>query len=110
MGIAPSYNFGANSSNIEEILSVPGIDGLFIGPYDLSGSMGIVGQFDHPERVSAREKVINCAKQNGVALGIHVIQPNPEEIKKRIKEGFQFIACSIDTILLSNSCSNLLKL
>src|SRR5918995_2956478 len=44
-------------ANIEEILSVPGIDGTFIGPYDLSMSLGIPGQLDHPLSVAAKKRV-----------------------------------------------------
>jgi len=91
-------------NNIDSILSVPGIDGLFIGPYDLSGSMGIAGQLEHPDVIKARDRVIKSAHKHNIALGIHVVHPNPEEVRKRIEEGYTFIAYSIDTIILGEEC------
>jgi len=89
-------------NNIEEIVTVEGIDALFFGPFDLSGSMGIIGQFDHPDFISAIDKVKQAARKAKMPIGIHVIAPSPDEIRKRAEEGFQFIGCSIDTqIILS---------
>src|SRR6185503_16469820 len=60
-------------ANIESILSVPGIDAVFVGPNDLHASMGLPPSFDsdHPEFLAALKKIINCAKARGVASGIH---------------------------------------
>lgn len=90
--------------NIDDILSVPGIDGVMIGPYDISGSLGVIGQLDHPEVKEAQAKVLAAAKAAKKAAGIHVVQPSPAEVKDRIKEGFTFIAYSTDTIMLSTRC------
>jgi len=91
-------------NNIDSILSVPGIDGIFIGPYDLSGSMGIAGQLEHPDVIDAREKVIKSAHKHNIALGIYVVYPNSKEVKNRIEEGYTFIAYSTDTIMLGEEC------
>jgi 2-dehydro-3-deoxyglucarate aldolase len=88
---------------IEEIVTVDGLDGVFLGPYDLSGSMGIVAQFDHPRMVAARKRVIQAAKEAGKAIGIHEVRPEAEAVRALLEEGFNFIACSIDTIFLGNS-------
>ena len=88
---------------IDEIVSVDGLDGIFLGPYDLSGSMGIVAQFDHPRMVAARKRVIEAAKKAGKAIGIHEVRPEAGAAVALLEEGFNFIACSIDTIFLGNS-------
>ena len=54
---------------IDEILSVPGIDVAFIGPFDLSTSMGMMGQFDHPDMQAAMTKVINCLREAQCCAG-----------------------------------------
>ena len=46
--------------NLDEILDVPGIDVVFVGPYDLSSSLGHVGEIDHPEVVAAIKEIIRC--------------------------------------------------
>lgn len=87
-------------NNIKEILSVEGVDGYIIGPYDLSGSMGLIGQLTHPDVEAAIQKVDSAAKQLGKPGGIHVIEPNPDELEKRISQGFSFIAYSLDIRML----------
>jgi len=90
--------------NIRDILSVKGVDGLLIGPYDMSGSYGIAGQLDHPLIKEAQRKIIVAAKEAGVVAGIHVVHPPVEQVKNRIDEGFRFIAYSTDAILLNHYC------
>lgn len=87
-------------ANIEEIVRVPGVDALFMGPYDLSSSMGIVGEFEHPRFVEALKKVRDAAKNAGMPVGLHVVAPDIEQVRQRASEGFQFIACSIDTQMI----------
>ena len=88
---------------IEEIVSVEGLDGVFLGPYDLSGSMGIVAQFNHPRMAEARKRVLAAAGKARKAIGIHEVRPEAEAVQALLKEGFNFVACSIDTIFLGNS-------
>jgi len=91
-------------NNLEEIFSVDGVDGYIIGPYDLSGSMGIPGQFEHVDFLAAMDRVKSVAKKMNVTGGIHVIEPDPEQLKNRIKEGYQFIAYSLDIRMLDVVC------
>ena len=88
---------------IEEIVSVEGLDGVFLGPYDLSGSMGIVAQFNHPRMAEARKRVLAAAGKARKAIGIHEVRPEAEAVRALLKEGFNFVACSIDTIFLGKS-------
>ncbi|MFH1841382.1 MAG: aldolase/citrate lyase family protein [Candidatus Nealsonbacteria bacterium] len=88
--------------NIKEILSVKGVDGLIIGPYDMSGSFGVPGQLDHLLVKEAQVKVLAAAKEAGVVAGIHVVHPPIEQVKEKIKEGFKFIAYGTDAEFLKN--------
>ena len=91
-------------NNLEAILSVKGVDGYIIGPYDLTGSMGIPGQFEHPDFLAAMERVRTVAGKMKVTGGIHVIEPEPEQLKQRINEGYRFIAYSLDIRMLDVAC------
>jgi len=88
--------------NIEEIINVKGIDGIIIGPYDLSASMGMPGEFDKPEVKAAIEQVKAACLKNNFPLGFHVIQPNHELLQEKIKEQFTFLAFSLDFFFLGN--------
>jgi 2-dehydro-3-deoxyglucarate aldolase len=90
--------------NINEILAVPGIDAVFIGPYDLSASMGITGQFDHPDYEAATQTVLKACQSHAVTPGIHVVQPDVSDVEKRYREGYRFIAYSLDITMLLTSC------
>ena len=86
--------------NIDSILAVDGVDGAFIGPYDLSGSMGLTGQLYHPDVLAACDKMLMACKKCNKAAGIHVVPVEPERIKKFVSDGFTFIAASIDTVFI----------
>ena len=90
--------------NLEEILSVDGIDGFFVGPYDLSGSLGIPGDFGHPLMKKALAKIVSLGKSSIKAQGIHVVEPDVEQLRGRIEEGYRFIAYSLDTRMLDVAC------
>lgn len=93
--------------NLSDILSVKGIDGIIIGPYDLSGSMGIPGQFDNAEFKKSIEMIIGKVKQTDIAIGIHVVYPSEKELNEKIKQGFNFIGYGVDTIFLSSGVGNI---
>jgi len=73
--------------NIEEIAAVPGIDVLFIGPSDLSFSLGLRGRQDEPKLREAIAKVVEAAKRHKVPLGRTA---SPSQIPEFVKQGFQF--------------------
>jgi 2-dehydro-3-deoxyglucarate aldolase len=83
--------------NAGQILSTPGIDAAFIGPYDLSASMGLARQLDHPDVRAAQEHFLETAKRHGVAPGIHVVPVDPSQVAERIRDGYRFIALGLDT-------------
>lgn len=90
--------------DIENILAVDGIDGTIIGPYDLSGSLGFPGQFERDDVKEAIDKVKKACKKANKPYGFHVIQSDPEHMKKRILEGASFLAYSTDFFFLGD-CS-----
>jgi 4-hydroxy-2-oxoheptanedioate aldolase len=81
-------------ASLEEIARVPGIDAIFIGPNDLLNSLGLKPGFDSddPRFNEALKKVVRVCKENGIAPGIH--SADAAMAKKRVEQGFQFIACS----------------
>jgi len=90
--------------NIEEILSVKGVDATFIGPDDLSLNLGIFQQKEHPQFESALSKVLRACKKHGVAPGMHCGDAN---INDAISQGFQFCALNDDDTFLTigaNTC------
>lgn len=88
---------------IDAILAVEGLDAVLIGPYDLSASMGITSQFEHPRFVEALERFRNAARSRGIASGVHVVDASPAMLKQRVAEGYRFIAYSIDAVFLNQA-------
>ena len=87
-------------SNLDTILTVPGIDGFIIGPYDLSCSLGIPGEFQNTEFLEAIQLIKNTGLQLDVPGGLHIVEPNTEILTQSIRNGFQFIAYSVDIRIL----------
>jgi 2-keto-3-deoxy-L-rhamnonate aldolase RhmA len=94
---------------IDEILAVQDLDAVFLGPYDLSGSMGIVGQFDHPRMREARRRVLEAGRAAGKAVGFHEVRLEARAVQALLDEGFTMIACGIDTIFLRDSARALVR-
>ena len=92
--------------NIDSILSVKGLDAIMIGPYDLSGSMNITGEFDNPEFIEMIKTIFNKALDYNIAMGVHIVEPIKQQLKNKIDEGYQFIAYGIDALFLYNSSEN----
>lgn len=92
--------------NIEQILNVPGIDAVFVGPYDLSASMGMAAQFDRPEYKAACQQVLDAAEKRGIMAGIHVVQPDENELERVLNEGYRLVAYSLDITMIATACRN----
>lgn len=95
--------------NIDEILSVSGIDGTFIGPYDLSMSLGLAGQLNHRKMKSAMQQVLERTIDHGLVPGIHLVHPDTavNEIIQCVEQGYRFIALGTDILFLGDSARNL---
>lgn len=87
---------------IDEIVSVPGVDAVLIGPYDLSASLGLPGQLDHPDVVAAQRTVVRACLSARVAPGIHLVHPEraASDLEVAIGVGFRFIALGTDALFL----------
>ena len=83
------------AKNIEEISSVEGVDIIFVGPYDLSQSMGLTGQIWHPDVAKEITRIINVCKKKGIETG--VFTDTPEGIKHWSELGVKYLNYRIDT-------------
>jgi 2-keto-3-deoxy-L-rhamnonate aldolase RhmA len=94
-------------ARIDQILAVPGIDLALIGPYDLSGSMGLLGQVGHSDVQAAIDQVLKAAKKAGVPVGI--FGTAADEINRYILQGFQAILVGVDVAFLAAGATGLLS-
>jgi len=90
-------------NNLEEILSVDGVDGYLVGPYDLSCSLGIPGEFDHPEFIETVGKINSVANRLNISGGTHIVEPDVSQLKNKIEEGQKIIAYSVDIRILDHT-------
>lgn len=86
--------------NLESIVKHKRLDAIMVGPYDLSGSMGITGEFDNPKFISTMEHIKNVCQKCGMRMGLHIVKPDPEKLNQEITNGSQFIAYGIDSVFL----------
>jgi 2-dehydro-3-deoxyglucarate aldolase len=93
----------------DEIMAVPGVDGYIIGPYDLSASLGVPGQFDDPRVIEAIDKVLSAGKAINKPGGIHVVEPDMALLNHYIERGFTFIGYGMDIRFLDHICRTQLK-
>lgn len=89
--------------NLREIFAVQGLYGFFIGPYDLSASLGRPGDFACDEMRQAMANIRDVGRAAGLVAGLHVVEPDPAEVQRRISEGYGFIAVSFDMLFLIRS-------
>jgi 2-dehydro-3-deoxyglucarate aldolase/4-hydroxy-2-oxoheptanedioate aldolase len=92
--------------NIEMICKVPGIDALFVGPYDLSASMGKMGLTTDPEVRNAISQVTQCATRANIPLGIFGV--SEEAVRPYMQSGYTLIAVAIDSMLLGEAAADLI--
>ncbi len=95
--------------NLDAILSVEHVDGYMVGPYDLSASLGVPGQFDHPDVLEALNKIKKAIQKRTKPFGFHVVQPDLQTAFDKFKEGYSFVAFGVDFLLLGNMCRENLK-
>jgi len=92
--------------NLDEISEVDGLDTIFVGPYDLSQSLGVPGQIDHPKVREKIREVVGKVRKAGRSLGIYV--DDVETAKRWIDLGAQFIALLVDLVIFSQACRSLI--
>jgi 2-dehydro-3-deoxyglucarate aldolase len=93
--------------NLEAILAVDGVSGFFVGPYDLSGSLGRPGDFDHPDVVSALAEIEEFVAPNGPVAGIHVVEPDIGRLEDALGRGYRFVGFASEMLIFSNRIKEL---
>jgi len=82
-------------TNLESILSVPGVDAAFVGPWDLAASLGRLGSFDFMDKILG--DIVEACVEAGVAPGIHVTNASNEALGDAVRKHFRLIAHGLDT-------------
>ena len=95
--------------DLDAILTVEGVDGFIVGPYDLSGSLGIPGQFDNELMIEAMNKIQAFMRSSSKIPGYHVVEPDVDQLKQRVREGYRFLAYSVDIRMLDTCCRSAMK-
>ena len=88
--------------NIDEIFDSD-ISGYFLGPYDLSASIGSPGKFETIEFIDMEKKILKAAEKHNVSKGIHVVEPNIESFNQKVSDGYELIAFSVDFRMLETT-------
>ncbi len=86
----------AGVENIESLASHPGVDAIMVGPYDLSGSLGIPGRLRDRRVVEACNTIIQACKRHGISCGMHLVYPDREEMRRHFAQGFTFLILGSD--------------
>jgi len=93
--------------HIRDIVHVEGVDGVLIGPYDLSASLGLPGAVDHPEVRDAIARVRTACLEAKLPIGIFGL--TAEAVRPYIEQGFTMIVAGVDTVMLGSAAASLLK-
>jgi 2-keto-3-deoxy-L-rhamnonate aldolase RhmA len=92
--------------NIESIVKVHGIDAVLLGPYDLSASLGKMGQIDDPVVTSAIDRVTTACHDAGMRLGYFGVTASA--VQPYVERGYTLIVAGVDTLFLGQAASSLL--
>jgi 4-hydroxy-2-oxoheptanedioate aldolase len=93
--------------NIDGILSVKGVDVIFVGPYDLSQSLGLPGQVDHPLVEEKMLEIVKKCEEKNITVG--TFADTPENVAKWRKNGVKYISYSVDVGIFHNAVRDLVK-
>ena len=93
-------------NNMEAIVQVPGVDAVLVGPYDLSASLGRLGEVQHPDVVAAIEHVTHVCQAAHMPLGIFGM--SAEAVRPYLEQGYTLITVGIDTVLLGMAARQML--
>lgn len=93
---------GTQLKEYEKIAELPGVDVLFIGPYDLSQALGVPGEIEHPRVLEEMRKIIALAKRGKKTVG--VFADTVDQAKRWMDAGVQYIAYSVDVGLFYTAC------
>ena len=95
--------------NIDSILQVQDLDGVFIGPLDLSGSYGKVGELDCPEMREALQRYLESCRKHKKCAGMHIVHPDEKSIRNAIDQGYKMITLGVDGVFLEIASKSALR-
>ncbi|MFH1086141.1 MAG: aldolase/citrate lyase family protein, partial [Chloroflexota bacterium] len=93
--------------NLDEIIAVPHIDVVFLGPYDLSQSFGVPGQVNDPRVIHGMEVAVARIRAAGKAAGTYA--GDPETAQRWARLGVQYVSLGVDVGIFANACTSLLR-
>jgi len=93
-------------NNLDDILALEEVDGFIVGPYDLSGSLNVPGEWGHPDVINALDKVKKVISNHKKPGGFHVVHSNHKELEQRIIEGYTFIAYGDDMVFFAEAIAS----
>lgn len=94
----PQCETRACLENIEEIAGIEGVDGIFIGPYDLSTALGMPGQFDNIEFTSAIDRIVKACKSSNKFVFVYT--GSEDQVQGYFDKGFDSVAYNLDALIL----------
>ena len=93
-------------NNLESILELEEVDGFIVGPYDLSGSLNVSGEWEHPDLINALNKVKKIVSNHKKPGGFHIVHSNHKELEQRIADGYTFIAYGDDMVFFAETIAS----
>jgi 4-hydroxy-2-oxoheptanedioate aldolase len=96
-------------ANVDEIAATPGLDGLFVGPADLSLALGLTTFADltDPDLLEHLDTILDAANRHGITPGIHA--PSPPRAAEMAARGFRFVSCAVDENLLRDAAATAVR-
>jgi 4-hydroxy-2-oxoheptanedioate aldolase len=94
-------------NHLDEILAVEGLDILFVGPYDLSQSLGVPGQVSHPTVIEAIKKIAETARKAGVVIGVFCDTFEAATLWRNA--GIQYLSWSVDVGIFTDACKSIVE-
>ncbi len=102
--VMPMIESRGGVANVDEIVATPGVDGVHLGQYDLSLSLGLPGQFDHPEIQGAIDAILAACRRHGKFAAC--MAPSVDLAREWMARGFTLISYGMDSGLLAGALSS----
>ena len=93
----------AGLEHVDAIAGTEGIDAIVVGPYDLSASLGRIGELDHPIVASAQQEICRAAARAGISSGIHIVHFTRDALQAAVEAGHTFLALGVDMLFLGDA-------
>ena len=94
-------------NNIEQLIAFDEVDAVMVGPYDISGSLGVPGQTDHPSVQAASAKVVEACAKRGIGCCTQIADVSEDRVQSAFDAGFSFLILGSDLFILSKWASDM---